>query len=179
MPMSKWATASATGASCQLESVTTPFLPCARTHHALHRISAARALNLRNLSAEGRQCGVDGPPRIFVYGTLMPGEPLWPALASFAVAWHEASAAGRLWDTGRGYPGVCFDAAAGAVPGILVSLDPDQVGAAIELLDDIEEEGSLYRRVQVETSGGPAWAYEWLGATAGLAQMPDGWPRRR
>ena len=120
-----------------------------------------------------------GPPRLFVYGTLMPGEPLWPALAPFAVAWDEVSAAGTIWDTGYGFPAVRFDVAGGAVPGVLVTLDPDRLAAAIDLLDGIEEEGSLYRRVEVPTSGGPAWAYEWLGPTTGLTQLPDGWPRTR
>jgi len=117
--------------------------------------------------------------RVFVYGTLMPGERLWPALAPFAVAWEEATAAGRLWDTGHGYPCVCFDAAGGPIPGVVVTLDPTRVAAAVDLLDHIEEEGSLYRRVEVSTSAGPAWAYEWLGPTAGLAALPDGWPPRR
>ena len=44
-----------------------------------------------------------GPALLFVYGTLMPGEPLWPALAPFALAWDEATAAGRIWDTGHGF----------------------------------------------------------------------------
>jgi gamma-glutamylcyclotransferase (GGCT)/AIG2-like uncharacterized protein YtfP len=122
---------------------------------------------------------MEGPPVLFVYGTLMPGEPLWPALAPFAVAWEEGSAAGRIWDTGHGYPAVRFDLAGDTVPGVLVSLDPDRLAAAIAVLDEIEEEGSLYRRVEVSTSGGPAWAYEWLGPTAGLAPLPAGWPRTR
>lgn len=120
---------------------------------------------------------MDGPPCLFVYGTLMPGEPLWPALAPFAVAWDEGSATGRLWDTGLGFPAVRFDPAGEAVPGVLVALDPDRLAVAIEVLDGVEEEGSLYRRVEVSTSGGPAWAYEWLGPTAGLTPLPDGWPR--
>ena len=42
MPMLKWATASAVGwTSCLLESVTTPFLPALKTHHALHPFSTA------------------------------------------------------------------------------------------------------------------------------------------
>jgi gamma-glutamylcyclotransferase (GGCT)/AIG2-like uncharacterized protein YtfP len=122
---------------------------------------------------------VVGPPRLFVYGTLMPGEQLWPALAPFAVAWEEATAVGRLWDTGLGYPAVRFDEAGDPIPGVLVALDPHRLGSAIAVLDEIEEEGRLYRRVQVSTSGGPAWAYEWLGPTAGLAALPDGWPRTR
>jgi gamma-glutamylcyclotransferase (GGCT)/AIG2-like uncharacterized protein YtfP len=118
-----------------------------------------------------------GPKLLFVYGTLMPGEPLWPALAPFAVAWDQGSAAGRIWDTGHGYPAGRFDLAGDTVPGVLVSLDPLRLAAAIALLDEVEEEGRLYRRVEVATSGGPAWAYEWLGPTAGLALLPDGWPR--
>ena len=117
-----------------------------------------------------------GPPRLFVYGTLMPGEPLWPALAPFAVAWEEVTAAGRIWDTGDGYPAVRFDAAGGAVPGVLVALDPGRLAAAIGVLDEIEGEGTLYRRVEVATTGGPAWAYEWLGPTTGLVPLPHGWP---
>lgn len=120
---------------------------------------------------------MDGPPQLFVYGTLMPGEPLWPALAPFALAWREATAPGRLWDTGHGYPGVRFDPAGGPVPGVLVVLDPARLAAAIDLLDEIEEEGSLYRRVEVSTGAGPAWAYEWLGPTTGLEPLPGGWPR--
>lgn len=124
-----------------------------------------------------KNVGMDGPPLLFVYGTLMPGEPLWPALAPFAVAWEEVSAAGTLWDTGNGYPAVRFGAAGAAVPGVLVALDPERLVAAIAVIDEIEGEGTLYRRVEVSTSGGPAWAYEWLGPTTGLVPLPHGWPR--
>ncbi|HUR23501.1 MAG TPA: gamma-glutamylcyclotransferase [Acidimicrobiales bacterium] len=118
---------------------------------------------------------MDGPSLLFVYGTLMPGEPLWPALAPFAVAWQEGTAAGRIWDTGRGYPCVRFDLAADPVPGVLVVLDRDRLAAILALLDEVEEEGRLYRRVEVATSAGTAWAYEWLGPTEGLVGLPDGW----
>jgi gamma-glutamylcyclotransferase (GGCT)/AIG2-like uncharacterized protein YtfP len=113
--------------------------------------------------------------RLFVYGTLMPGEPLWPALAPFAVSWQVVSAAGLLWDTGRGYPAVRFLERGGEVPGVLVILDPARSAEAVELLDEIEEEGRLYRRVEVVTSAGPAFAYEWLGPTDGLRPLPAGW----
>jgi gamma-glutamylcyclotransferase (GGCT)/AIG2-like uncharacterized protein YtfP len=113
--------------------------------------------------------------RVFVYGTLMPGEALWPALAPFAVSWEPASAPGRLWDTGHGYPGVRFDAGGDPVPGVLVVLDPARAEEAVGLLDEIEEEGRLYRRVEVATSAGPAFAYEWLGPTEGLRPLSGGW----
>jgi gamma-glutamylcyclotransferase (GGCT)/AIG2-like uncharacterized protein YtfP len=122
---------------------------------------------------------MDGPPRLFVYGTLMPGEPLWPALAPFAVAWTDVTTAGRLWDTGHGYPAVRFDEGGGAIPGVLVTLDREGLAEAIQVIDEIEEEGRLYRRVEVSTSGGRAWAYEWLGPTAGLVVLAEGWPRTR
>jgi gamma-glutamylcyclotransferase (GGCT)/AIG2-like uncharacterized protein YtfP len=113
--------------------------------------------------------------RLFVYGTLMPGEALWPALAPFAVSWEAVTASGRLWDTGQGYPGVRFDAGGEPVAAVLVVLDPARAVEAVELLDQIEEEGRLYRRVEVTTSGGRALAYEWLGPIDGLRLLSGGW----
>ena len=119
------------------------------------------------------------PGRLFVYGTLMPGEALWPALAPYARSWTAATAPGALWDTGLGFPCVRFDPAAAGVPGVLVDLDPARVAEALETLDRIEDEGRLYRRVVVATSGGPALAYEWLGGTDGMRPLPAGWPGTR
>jgi gamma-glutamylcyclotransferase (GGCT)/AIG2-like uncharacterized protein YtfP len=104
----------------------------------------------------------------------MPGQPRWPHLRPFAVAWHPATAPGRLWDTGRGYPAARFDGN-GRMPGVLVTLDEERAEAAIRLLDEIEGEGTLYRRVEVATSGGRAVSYEWLGPTDGLRPLPAGW----
>lgn len=111
--------------------------------------------------------------RLFVYGTLLPGGPLWPELEPFVRAWEPAEAPGRLWDTGRGYPAAHFDdRGSTAVPGVLVDVSPE----AWPVLDDIEEVGVLYRRVHVTTSAGAAIAYEWLGSTEGMAALVDGWP---
>lgn len=120
---------------------------------------------------------MDGEIRLFVYGTLMPGDVLWAELEPYARSWQWATAKGRLWDTGNGYPGVRFDGGHSAVPGALVALDPDRATEAVELLDHIEAEGRLYRRIEVQTSAGPAYAYEWLGRTEGLHPLPEGWPR--
>ena len=119
---------------------------------------------------------MNGPSRLFVYGTLMPGHVLWPDLAPYARAHEPATAPGRLWDTGLGFPCIRFDADGPPVPGVLVDLHPDQVDAVLRMLDRIEDEGRLYRRVVVTTSAGPAFAYEWLGPTEGLASLADGWP---
>lgn len=117
-----------------------------------------------------------GMDLLFVYGTLMPGEPLWPVLAPYALSWRPSTALGRIRDTGHGYPAVRFDAGGDPVPGVMVTLDPDRAPAALAMLDEVEEEGALYRRVEVETTSGRAWAYEWLGPTESMSLLPSGWP---
>lgn len=116
------------------------------------------------------------PPTVFVYGTLMPGGVRWPFLRSFAGPSRPATARGQLWDTGRGYPAARFDPCGGEIPGVLVTIVPDRFGAALAVLDRIEGEGVLYRRVDVDTSLGPAISYEWLGSVEGFVPLPDGWP---
>ncbi|MGH9038272.1 MAG: gamma-glutamylcyclotransferase family protein [Acidimicrobiia bacterium] len=114
--------------------------------------------------------------RVFVYGTLMPGQPRWPYLRPYAVSWEAATAAGRLWDTGRGYPAARFDDPDHEIPGVAVLLAAETALEAVQVLDDIEGEGSLYRRVQIATSCGQALSYEWLRATDGFPPLPGGWP---
>ncbi len=98
-------------------------------------------------------------------------------------SWHPTPSPGALrplsagfWDTGHGYPAVRFDAGGDPVPGVMVTLDPDRAPAALAMLDEVEEEGALYRRVEVETTSGRAWAYEWLGPTESMSLLPSGWP---
>lgn len=104
---------------------------------------------------------------MFVYGTLRPGHERWPALAPFAVSWEPATVAGVVWDTGRGYPAARFAVEGSVVSGVLVRLDPLLVFEAVRVLDAIEDEGRLYRRIVVTTSAGPAFAYEWIGERTG------------
>lgn len=113
---------------------------------------------------------------LFVYGTLMPGQPRWPALRRHAVATAPATAKGHLWDTGAGYPAARFDQTGGDIPGVLVTIAPDAVADVVAMLDRIEGEGVLFRRVEVVTSGGPAVSYEWIGRTDGLSPLLRGWP---
>ena len=120
----------------------------------------------------------DRIPAVFVYGTLMPGQPRWPLMEPFSVSHRPATARGHLWDTGLGYPAARFgDAGADVVdvPGILVEIVPDRLPRALALLDRVEGEGVLYRRVVVATTGGPAVTYEWLGSIEGFLPLA-GWP---
>lgn len=114
---------------------------------------------------------------VFVYGTLLPGEPRWPALAPFAEEVLDATAPGRLFDTGRGYPAALFGGAS-SIPGAWVRVRDERWDAVIELLDRIEGEGLLYRRVDIATSAGRAISYEWLRGTNGLLELPRGWRAR-
>lgn len=113
---------------------------------------------------------------VFVYGTLRPGEARWPLLRPFARSWQPATAPGRLWDTGNGYPAAVFDGDGPELHGVAVVLAGDRAGDAVEVLDEIEGEGVLFERVEIVTSLGRAYSYQWLGDTAGLAPLPHGWP---
>ncbi|MEY2457172.1 MAG: hypothetical protein QOK06_2266 [Acidimicrobiaceae bacterium] len=101
---------------------------------------------------------------VFVYGTLLPGEHRWPLLEPFAVGSRRAAVAGRLFDTGRGYPCALFSGS-GSIPGAVVALDPARVEEALLLLDEVEGVTfGLYERVVATTDDGEAvWSYAWAG----------------
>ena len=116
------------------------------------------------------------PDRVFVYGTLLPGEERWPLLEPFAVGWEATTVEGCLYDTGYGFPALVLGGEGAAeVPGVAVDLDPERAAAAVRLLDRIEGAGHLYRRVDVVTRVGPAFTYEWLGGTDGMLRI-ERWP---
>lgn len=116
--------------------------------------------------------------RLFVYGTLLPGEPRWPVLERVAVRVADAAAAGRLYDTGNGYPAAVFTTDGGTIVGALVIVEDAEWDELIARLDRIEGEGELYRRVECSVAGEPAVSYEWLGPTADLTPLPNGWRGR-
>ena len=108
---------------------------------------------------------------VFVYGTLKPGQHRWAILAPFVIEPEpavSASASGRLFDTGYGWPAAVFDPrAADRVPGVVVALHPASAEEALAVLDDGEGVYSgLFRRVLVDVEGRPCWTYHWPGATA-------------
>ena len=118
---------------------------------------------------------------LFVYGTLQPGDVRWPILAPcVADAGVADSVAGRVYDTGRGYPAAIFGAD-GTIVGRTYRLRADRLDAALAVLD--EEESSVpggYTRVIVTTEAGTeAWAYEY-GEGLELTVIPTGnWLDRR
>lgn len=80
-----------------------------------------------------------------------------------------------MYDTGEGYPAVVFENDGGLVPGFVVELVASREDEAVAVLDRIEGEGTLYRRVKVTTSEGAAQSYEWIGPVDSLTPLPAGW----
>jgi len=114
--------------------------------------------------------------RLFVYGTLAPGFDAWPVLESWLIGATRADAvAGRLYDTGRGYPAATFGRfdTDGLVHGTVVVLDPERAGVALAELDRYE--GHEYRRISVRTEAGlEAATYAWIAPLTGCRPLPGG-----
>ena len=130
-------------------------VPCCRSHES----RVPRVTDVR-------------PTAVFVYGTLLPGEERWPLLEPFAVGTREATVAGQLYDTGRGYPCALFDRP-GFIPGALIDVDATRLDDVLALLDEVEavSEG-LYARVIVTTDANePAWSYAWDDDLDGLVPI--------
>lgn len=103
--------------------------------------------------------------RLFVYGTLAPGNEAWPVLEPWVIDDGLSDAvAGRLFDTGRGYPAAIFGPPAeGLVHGTVVTFHPERAPSALVALDRYE--GREYQRVAVRTIAGVEVAtYAWIAA---------------
>ena len=113
------------------------------------------------------------PPRLFVYGTLMPGRLRWPILERFAVEYRDARVPGTIYDSGEGWPVAVFGDGAGEVPGIVVDLDPGSLAEALPILDDVEDTATdKLRRIVITTvDGDAAWAYHHPWSVDGLARI--------
>ena len=116
---------------------------------------------------------------IFVYGLLKPGFSLYGVSEPFVVASMPATASGRLYDAG--VPAARFDED-GTIEGFVFSLDPHRVDEALKVLDELEDEGQVYRRqeIDVRTAEGEqrVYAYHYLGSVEGLADVGAVWERR-
>ncbi|MGW5054836.1 gamma-glutamylcyclotransferase [Actinokineospora sp. NPDC004072] len=113
----------------------------------------------------------DFPGSLFVYGTLQPGAAAWGLLAPHADGpARPASLAGRLYDTGSGYPALLLGGGS-TVQGWRVPL---RSGAALAALDDYE--GPEYARVRVALAdGGMAWTYTWLPPVTAMRELDGPW----
>jgi gamma-glutamylcyclotransferase (GGCT)/AIG2-like uncharacterized protein YtfP len=115
---------------------------------------------------------LDWPDRVFVYGTLQPGQPAWrliePELAGHPVP---ATIGGTLYDTGLGYPALRLGEGPG-VPGHVLGLASPR--RALPALDRYE--GEEYRRVRTTLPDGQiCWTYLWTEPVHGLTVLRGGW----
>ena len=111
----------------------------------------------------------------FVYGTQMPGHLRWSVIEPYVAERWQDVVDGRLYDTGRGYPGARFDEP-GRIPGWGLTIEPARVPEAVDLLDEVEGP-HLYTRMAVTTGvGRPAWSYR---VDLDVAEMTpiDAWSR--
>lgn len=123
-----------------------------------------------------RESAEPDPPRLFVYGTLMPGRLRWPILERFAGTCRVAHVAGTIYDSGDGWPVAVFAGGDAVVPGVLVDLDPSTLAEALPVLDDVEDTATdkLRRIVVTTTEGEAAWAYHHPAAVVGFERI-DSW----
>ncbi len=114
------------------------------------------------------------PTPLFVYGTLMPGCEAWPVLAPWSTGIVGADAvAGRLYDTGRGYPAAVFAPGEATVHGVVVALDGARIDAALAALDAYE--ASEYERITAPSRAGlRVVTYHWRASLAGCTPIPGG-----
>jgi gamma-glutamylcyclotransferase (GGCT)/AIG2-like uncharacterized protein YtfP len=120
--------------------------------------------------------------RLFVYGTLRPGDVRWQFLEPFVLDEGVVDhVAGRLFDTGLDYPAAVFEAGPHQVRGRTYGLRRESLARCLELLDEEEDTVlGLYRRIAVRTGRGfDAWAYAY-GDGLHLTPIPSGdWFDRR
>jgi gamma-glutamylcyclotransferase (GGCT)/AIG2-like uncharacterized protein YtfP len=113
---------------------------------------------------------------IFVYGLLKPGFKLHHVAAPFVVRTAPATTRGRLYDAG--VPAARFDEL-GEIEGFVFWLNEERLEDALEILDDLEDEGEVYLRVPIEakTDEGlvSAQAYHYILPVDGLEDVGPSW----
>lgn len=115
------------------------------------------------------------PERLFVYGTLRPGDCRWELLEPYvADEGITDTVKGTLYDTGLDYPAADFNGD-GLVHGMHFGLTEATRERALRELDIVEDTvDGLYRRVRLRTSAGfEVWAYEY-GTGLNLTLIPSG-----
>jgi len=119
------------------------------------------------------------PDQLFIYGTLLPGEPRWHHLEPFVTTAVPDMTRGVLLDTGLGYPAARFDGTGTIEPrihGRRVTIHKDVLDDCLEMLDEIEgAEAGLYSRLIVDTDAGvSAWSYQYGSGLENLTPIVSG-----
>lgn len=113
---------------------------------------------------------------VFVYGLLKPGFSLHHVAEPFIVSSTPGRTRGRLYDAD--VPAARFDED-GEIAGFVFRLDDEMLDEAWRILDELEDEGDVYRRVVVDvaTEAGivHAFAYEYLGPLNGRRDVGSSW----
>lgn len=108
----------------------------------------------------------DGPVYVFVYGTLMRGQPAEGYLAGLK-RWP-ATTTGRLYRAPAGYPALVPEAGGPLVQGEVIRLDGPHRLPVLDLYEGVPE--GLYRRARIDVRSmdrpGQAWAWVVDAATA-------------
>lgn len=116
---------------------------------------------------------------IFVYGLLKPGFSLHHVAQPFVVRSLPATTRGRLYDAG--VPAARFDEH-GEIEGFVFWLDEARLDEALRVLDELEDEGDVYRRIVVETTTAEgiaaAQAYQYLASLDGRRVVGPTWEER-
>ncbi|HEX9888711.1 MAG TPA: gamma-glutamylcyclotransferase family protein [Nitriliruptorales bacterium] len=120
---------------------------------------------------------------LFVYGTLMPGQERWEAIAEHVEVLTQAAVPGTLVSTFYGWPAASFGAG-GHVHGVLLRPRGSHAAQALyEIVDRVEDVPSLFRRVTVRAEHGVtrtfAAAYAWndaQGPAPGTPIRSGRWP---
>lgn len=117
-----------------------------------------------------------GPTRLFVYGSLLPGQSNWHWLEPWVTDHGEpATVPGDLFDTGHGWPAAVFGDGPATVVGRVFTLRPETCTEALRVLDEFEDVPTgKYARIEVCTDRGvTAWAYHAMGSPR-LDRVPSG-----
>jgi gamma-glutamylcyclotransferase (GGCT)/AIG2-like uncharacterized protein YtfP len=143
---------------------------------AVDLVGAAGPDGLDVVPVSGVPSADDWPDRVFVYGTLRPGDVAWWRIAPHVVDEPRVTRLpGTLYDTGLGYPALHPEPTGDPVPGWTLRLRSP--ARALAELD--EYEGACYRRVRVvDSTGRLCWTYLWSAAVDGMARLANGWHTR-
>ncbi|MGJ7906543.1 gamma-glutamylcyclotransferase family protein [Actinopolyspora sp. H202] len=117
------------------------------------------------------------PWRVAVYGTLRDTAPAGDLMRSLASRReNDTLLAGRLYDTGRGYPAfIPAESAPTANEGIpaevYVLREPER---ALSVLDNYEGPEYLRRALTLRDRR-RCWVYVWRGSVSGMTELSHGW----